>query len=104
MLITYRLGALTFFLARILVHVGFIGLPNLVAEDAIVPELIQHEATAERLAATALEILGSPDRLARMRAALQEVRRRLGRPGATERAAREVLALLACGAHTPPAS
>ena len=104
MLITYRLGALTFFLARILVHVGFIGLPNLVAEDAIVPELIQHEATAERLAATALEILGSPDRLARMRAALQDVRRRLGRPGATERAAREVLALLACGAHTPPAS
>jgi lipid-A-disaccharide synthase len=104
MLITYRLGALTFFLARIFIHVRFIGLPNLVAEDAVVPELIQHEATAERLAATALEILGSPERLARMRAALQDVRKRLGRPGATERAAREVLALLPPDPSASPAS
>jgi lipid-A-disaccharide synthase len=104
MLITYRLGALTFFLARIFIHVRFIGLPNLVAEDAVVPELIQHDATAERLAATALEILGSPERLARMRAALQDVRKRLGRPGATERAAREVLALLPPDPSASPAS
>jgi lipid-A-disaccharide synthase len=102
MLITYRLGALTYFLARLLVRVPFIGLPNLVAEDAIVPELIQRHATAEQLAATALEILGSPERLARMREALQEVRRRLGHPGATERAAYEVLALLPGGACPSP--
>ena len=104
MLITYRLGALTFFLARIFIHVRFIGLPNLVAEDAIVPELIQHQATAERLATTALEILGSPERLARMRAALLDVRERLGRPGATERAAREVLALLPTDPRIDPTS
>ncbi len=102
MLITYRLGALTYFLARLLIRVRFIGLPNLVAEDAIVPELIQRDATAERLAAATLEILGSPERLARMREALQEVQRRLGRPGATERAAREVLALLSRSARPSP--
>jgi len=104
MLITYRVGWLSYLLGRLLVRVRFVGLPNLVAEDSVVPELIQHKATPERLAAAALEILGSPERLARMRAALQEVRRRLGQPGATERAAREVLALLPTDVRTSPTS
>lgn len=94
MIITYRLGALSWLLARLLVRVRFIGLPNLVANEGIVPELIQFDATPERLATTAAAILDSPERQARMRAALAEVRARLGTPGAAERAAREVLALL----------
>jgi lipid-A-disaccharide synthase len=104
MLITYRVGWLSYLLGRLLVRVRFVGLPNLVAEDSVVPELIQHKATSGRLAATALEILGSPERLARMRSALQEVRRRLGMPGATERAAQEVLALLPADARTSQTS
>jgi len=94
MVITYRVGTLTWLLARPLVRVRFIGLPNLVANEGIVPEMIQFEATPERLAATAAAILESPERQARMREALAEVRSRLGAPGAAERAAREVLALL----------
>jgi lipid-A-disaccharide synthase len=95
LVITYRLGALSWLLARLLVRVPFIGLPNLVAGRGVVPELIQHQATPERLAAEALAILGSPERAARMRADLAEVRRRLGDRGAVERAAQEVLDLLA---------
>ncbi|MBI2562621.1 MAG: lipid-A-disaccharide synthase, partial [candidate division NC10 bacterium] len=94
MIITYRVGRLSWALGRLLVRVRFIGLPNLVADEGIVPELIQFEATPERLALTAAAILESPERQARMRAALAEVRMRLGAPGAAERAAREVLALL----------
>jgi lipid-A-disaccharide synthase len=94
MLITYRLGLISSWLLRLLIRVRFAGLPNLLADEAIVPELLQNAATPDRLAATALEILRSPDRQARMRAALAEVRRRLGEPGAIERAAREVLRLL----------
>jgi lipid-A-disaccharide synthase len=94
MIITYRVATLSWLLARLLVRVRFIGLPNLVANDGIVPELIQFDATPARLAAVAEQILGSPDRQVRMRAALAEVRARLGMPGAAERAAREVLALL----------
>lgn len=94
MVITYRVGTLSWLLARPLVRVRFIGLPNLVANESIVPEMIQFEATPERLAATAAAILESPERQARMREALAEVRSRLGAPGAAERAAREVLALL----------
>ena len=94
MIITYRMAAASWLLARLLVRVRFIGLPNLVANDGIVPELIQFDATPARVAAAAEQILESPERQARMRAALAEVRGRLGVPGAAERAAREVLALL----------
>jgi len=94
MLITYRVGTLTWWLARLLVRVRFAGLPNLLAGEGIVPELLQHDATSERLAGTALEILRSPARQGEMRTALADVRRRLGERGAVERAAREVLTLL----------
>jgi lipid-A-disaccharide synthase len=94
MVITYRVGTLTWLLGRLLVRVRFVGLPNLVAGEGIVPELLQGAATPERLAAAALEILDSPARLARMRTSLEAVRALLGKPGAAERAAREVLALL----------
>lgn len=94
MVITYRVGTLSWALGRLLVRVRFIGLPNLVADEGIVPELIQFAATPERLAASVAAILESPERQAWMRAALAEVRTRLGAPGAAERAAREVLALL----------
>jgi lipid-A-disaccharide synthase len=94
MIIAYRLGTLSWLLARLLVRVRFIGLPNLIAGHGIVPELIQFDATPKRLADTAREILESPERQTQMRRALADVKARLGTPGATERAAREVLALL----------
>jgi len=94
MIITYRMGLLSSMVAGLLVRVPHIGLPNLVAGEGIVPELLQFQATPERLAAAASALLESPERLDRMRNALAEVRRRLGTPGATDRAAREILALL----------
>jgi len=94
MVIIYRLGWLSALLAWLLVRVRFVGLPNLVAGQEIVPELIQFAATPQRLAAAAAEILDSPERQATVRASLAQVRQRLGTPGAAARAAREVLALL----------
>ena len=94
MLITYRLGPVSAWLARLLIRVPFVGLPNLVAERAIVPELLQRDATPGRLAATALDVLRSLGRQGAMRAALADVRRRLGEPGALDRAAREIVLLL----------
>jgi lipid-A-disaccharide synthase len=101
MVITYRLGWLSALLAWPLIRVPFIGLPNLVAGQEVVPELIQLRATPRRLAAAAAEILDSPERQAAVRTALAGVRQRLGAPGAAGRAAREVLALLPSPAHPP---
>jgi lipid-A-disaccharide synthase len=87
---------LSYAIGRRLVRVPFMGLANLVAGAAIVPELIQHAATAERLAAAVLPLLdrdGTPAR--RQRAGYATVRARLGPPGAAQRAAAMALDLVA---------
>lgn len=94
LVITYRLGAVSGWVARLIIHVPFVGLPNLIAGEGIVPELLQTSATPARLAGTVLEVLQSPARQTAMRRALADVRRRLGKPGAIDRAAEEVLAIL----------
>jgi lipid-A-disaccharide synthase len=88
-----HIGA-SFALGRLLVRVPWISLVNIVAEEEIVPELLQGEVTAERLAREGSSLLESPERAARMREGLERVSRRLGPPGGSERAADAVLEVL----------
>ena len=62
MVITYRTMKLTWMLGRAMLHVDHVGLPNLLSGTRIVPELLQHEATPERLGPALLERLDHPDR------------------------------------------
>lgn len=96
MVVAYRMNPLTHWLARRLVSVEHIALVNLVAECRLVPELIQDEATPERLAELVRPLLeaGSRERR-RMRTGLEAVRDRLGTPGCAARVARDALALMA---------
>jgi lipid-A-disaccharide synthase len=56
-----------------------------------VPELIQDHFTAEAVAAETISMLTDPARAARIRQGLAEVRRKLGGPGASRRAAIAIL-------------
>ncbi|MCD8569483.1 MAG: lipid-A-disaccharide synthase [Geovibrio sp.] len=49
MVILYKVGRLTAFIGRLLLKIKFIGLPNLVAGRAIVPEAVQDDANASKL-------------------------------------------------------
>jgi len=60
---------------------------NLVAGREIVPELMQSDFTAEGVASEAAALLEDGGRYERTRQELEEVRRRLGSPGASARAA-----------------
>ena len=91
MVVVYRVSEPSYLLARRLVRVPYIALPNIVARRRVVEELVQHEARADRMAQALLERLEDPQRLARERAELETVRLRLGSPGATARAARAIL-------------
>lgn len=73
----YRVNALSWILGRRLVRAPFLTMVNLVAGRQIVPELIQHEMTAERIAAEACLLLEDSSRRAAMRAGLAEVSERL---------------------------
>lgn len=90
MVVGYRLQALSYALAKRLVRVPHVGLVNLVAGERLAPEAVQDEFNAARLVAEARQLLG--DTGMRQRAGLAEVRRRLGAPGASARAAAAVLA------------
>ncbi len=94
MVIMYRASPVTYMTGRALIHVPWIGMPNLIAGRAIVPELIQNEASAANIAREAEAILSDPVRERTLRADLATVRRALGAGGAAERTADLMLALL----------
>jgi len=97
MVVAYRVSPLTYALARALVRVDHIGLVNIVAGRRLCPELIQGEMTPHRMAEEALALDEEGPRRREVLAGLSEVAARLGRPGASRRAALEILRFLAAG-------
>lgn len=95
----YRLSLLTFWAARRLVKVPYVAMPNLIAGDQMVPELLQENFTAENVSKHLCEILPEGPGRAKMLIGLEKVRAILQNRGgsqqpAIERAATAVLAML----------
>jgi len=89
MVVGYRLQPFSYAVARLLVRVPHVALVNLIAEERVVPELIQGQWRVDDLAETSRRLFeGDADR---QRPGLERVRRRLGSPGASRRAAEAVL-------------
>jgi lipid-A-disaccharide synthase len=97
MIVLYRLHPWSFVLARLLVRLPHFSLVNLVLERSAVPELLQHEARGENVAAEAWKLVSSREQLRQQRADLAELRGALGSGGASGRAAEEIARLLARG-------
>ncbi len=95
MVILYRLHPLTYAVGRLLIRVPHIGMANLLAEEALFPELIQDQATPANLTAAALHLIRDQEHLTRITKGLRRIRERLGGPGASARAAAVALELLA---------
>jgi lipid-A-disaccharide synthase len=69
----YRVNALSWILGRWLVRAPFLSMVNLVAERRIVPELIQHEMSGDRIATEAIRLLENEAARAAMKADLAAV-------------------------------
>jgi lipid-A-disaccharide synthase len=93
MVVVYRLSPLTYRLGRRFVHVDTFAMVNLIAGRRIVPELIQDDCTPENISREVVSLLTDAVRFEQTRTALAEVRRKLGSPGASGRAAEAVLAV-----------
>jgi lipid-A-disaccharide synthase len=91
MVVVYRVSPIEYRLGKPLVQVDTFAMPNLVAGKRIVPELIQDDFTPERTAEEAIALLMDVSKRDEMRASLAQVRKQLGMPGATSRAADTVL-------------
>jgi lipid-A-disaccharide synthase len=92
MVLFYRTTAWEFWIASFFLRVKWIGLVNLVAGRSIVPELLQDQATGQRLYEVAIRILEDQSAYDEMKRDLAKVRAALGEPGASTRAAEAVLA------------
>ncbi len=91
MVVVYRVSSLTYRLGRLLVHVPFYCIVNILAAKQIVPELIQSEFTPAKVAAQVEYLLDNSQARDEMAQQLRSVKARLGAGGAIGRAADAVV-------------
>ena len=94
MIIIYKVSLVSSWIGRALIRVDHIGLVNLVAEKEIAPELLQKDVNPQRISDEALRILRDPLVSRKMIESMNEVRQKLGEPGAVQRTAHIVVSLL----------
>lgn len=90
----YKTSWPNYLLAKRVVRVKHLAMPNLLAGETLYPEFVQDAATPENLARAAVELLRDEARRRALKARLANVVASLGPPGATQRAARAILNLL----------
>jgi lipid-A-disaccharide synthase len=93
MVIAYKVGWITYFIVRFLAKTRFVGLPNLLAGEGLVPELIQGQMTVPNLQAALEQWLDHPERAAAVTGRFRDLHLQLRRD-ASERAAAAVAELL----------
>ncbi len=89
--IIYKMNYLNYLLYRPQVMVPFIGIVNIIAGRKIIPEFVQFNATAKRIADQVLKTLKDPSEINRIKTDLKQITSSLGEPGASLRAAKIIL-------------
>jgi len=90
----YKTSWLTYEVAKRLVKVKYLAMPNLLVDEPIFPEFIQHAATSENIAGAALALLDDAKRRADVRSRLAQITDSLASPGASRRAAKAICEML----------
>jgi lipid-A-disaccharide synthase len=90
MVVVYKLSWLSYLVGRLLVRIAHFALVNILAGRGIVQELLQREASPERMAAEIERLLGDRGAREAQLEGLRAVRASLGEPGAARRVAEEV--------------
>jgi len=93
MVVAYRMAPFSYWLAKRLLKVKSVSLPNLLADDILVPELLQDEATADQLGQAVLYYFENPQATAEVMERFKEIHHEL-RQDASRQAARAVMELI----------
>jgi lipid-A-disaccharide synthase len=81
----------TYIAARLVVNVDYLGMPNLLADREVVPEFIQHEAKPQLIANTVRSLMEDANARDRMISDFDSIIGKLGRDGASEKAAQTIV-------------
>ena len=93
LVIVYRMNLLTYRLAKLLVKVDYVGLPNLVAGKIVLPELVRRDAKPENIADKISGWIDDHSKYLHVKVELEAVRRKLGPGGAVRRVAQIIIEL-----------
>ncbi|OAM52989.1 lipid-A-disaccharide synthase [Methylovorus sp. MM2] len=93
MVITYRMPWLSWQILKRMNYLPYVGLPNVLAGRFVVPELLQHDATPEKLAEATLKVLSDKDLINDIRNEFMNIHHAL-RQNTEEKAAQAILAHL----------
>lgn len=86
-ILVYKTSAFTYWFARTVVKIKHIGLVNIIAGRTVCPEILQHDATPDRLANEITKLMSDTPERKTMTDGYAEVRHLLGSKNAAENAA-----------------
>ena len=99
MVVAYRLSQMSYIIFKFLSQVSHYALPNLLAGKALVPELIQHNATPEKIGKAVLDYFRHPGKVAKLQQEFELIHNTL-RKNASQQAADAVIQLAKTNATT----
>ncbi len=83
-ILVYKMSLASFWAAKLLVKVKYAGLANLIVNEEIMPELLQDDATPDKICEKVLDMINHQNH---HQARLEKVRKKLGGKGAAKNAA-----------------
>jgi lipid-A-disaccharide synthase len=87
----YKVAWPTYLAARLVVSIKYLGMPNVLADREVVPEFIQHQANSDAIVKAMRRLMEDADARARTVAEFDEIIRKLGGSGASEKAAQAIV-------------
>ena len=93
MVVAYKLSPITYWIAKWLVKVENVSLPNLLAGETLVPEFIQHDATSVNLGRAVLAYFENPEKSENIHQRFDEIHQSL-KQNASNKAADAILRLI----------
>ncbi len=89
--ICYKLNPFTYFILKKLVKIPFIGMPNILLRERVIPEFIQSETKPENIYRKIKEFLTNPNSIEYLLRKLSELKEILGDVKASQKAAQIIL-------------
>lgn len=94
MVIVYKTSGLTYFIGKKLINVTNIGMANIILNEQVVPELIQHDVSQKMIYTKSKEILSNQEKYNSIKQSFVSIKETLGESGASKKAAQIIFDIM----------